>query len=123
MYIQLQSKLIKIFKIKNYSESSFESVDMWLKELKTKSSPDIKIFLIGNKLDLENQRKITKEKGEAIKNDYNLDLFVECSARDGRNTEYIFVQAAKLLYTDYIKYKIGNPLIGKKSGVVFVVNL
>ena len=89
---------------------------MWLKELKTKSSPDIKIFLIGNKLDLENQRKITKEKGEAIKNDYNLDLFVECSARDGRNTEYIFVQAAKLLYTDYIKYKIGNPLIGKKSG-------
>ena len=89
---------------------------MWLKELKTKSSPNIKIFLIGNKLDLENQRKITKEKGEAIKNDYNLDLFVECSARDGRNTEYIFVQAAKLLYTDYIKYKIGNPLIGKKSG-------
>ena len=43
-------------------------------------------------------------------------MFVECSARDGRNTEYIFVQAAKLLYTDYIKYKIGNPLIGKKSG-------
>ena len=61
-------------------------------------------------------KMITKEKGEAIKNDYNLDLFVECSARDGRNTEYIFVQAAKLLYTDYIKYKIGNPLIGKKSG-------
>ena len=89
---------------------------MWLKELKTKSSPDIKIFLIGNKLDLENQRKIKKEKGEAIKNDYNLDLFVECSARDGRNTEYIFVQAAKLLYNDYVKYKIGNPLIGRGKG-------
>ena len=49
--------------------------------------------------------------------DYNLDLFVESSAKSGLNTEYIFVEAAKLLYNDYIKYKIGNPLIGRgKNG-------
>jgi len=38
---------------------------------------------------------------------------MECSAKDGRNAENIFVQAAKLLYNDYIKYRIGNPLIGR----------
>jgi GTPase SAR1 family protein len=84
-----------------------------LKELKTNSSPDIKIFLIGNKLDLEENREVSIEQGKVIQSDYNLDLFIESSARDGRNTEYIFVEAAKLLYNDFIKYKIGNPLLGK----------
>ena len=84
-----------------------------MKELKTNSSPDIKIFLIGNKLDLEENREVSVEQGKVIQSDYNLDLFIESSARDGRNTEYIFVEAAKLLYNDFIKYKIGNPLLGK----------
>ncbi len=86
-----------------------------MKELKSNSSPDIKIFLIGNKLDLEDQRVIKTEQGKTVQSEYNLDLFVESSARDGQNTEYIFVEAAKLLYNDYIKYKIGNPLIGKNK--------
>ena len=55
--------------------------------------------------------------GEKLKNDYNLDLFVESSAKSGLNTEYIFVEAARVLYNDYVKYKIGNPLLGRaKSG-------
>jgi len=93
--------------------SSFESIDTWLKELKSNSSPDIKVFLIGNKIDLEKQRVISTEQGKNIQGDYNLDLFIESSAKDGKNTEYIFVQAAKLLFNDYNKYKIGNPLIGR----------
>ena len=93
--------------------SSFDSIDNWVKELKANSSPDIKVFLIGNKIDLEDQRVVSTEQGKMLQNDYNLDLFVESSAREGHNTEYIFAQAAKVLYDDYIKYKIGNPLIGK----------
>ena len=81
--------------------------------MKSYSSPDTKIFLIGNKLDLEDKRVVPIEKGNAIKTDFELDLFMECSAKDGRNAEYIFVQAAKLLYNDYIKYRIGNPQIGR----------
>ena len=93
--------------------SSFESIDTWLKELKSNSSPDIKVFLIGNKVDLEKQRVISTEQGKNLQGDYNLDLFIESSAKVGKNTEYIFVQAAKLLFNDYNKYKIGNPLIGR----------
>ena len=37
---------------------------MWLKELKTHANPDIKIFLIGNKIDLEDQRKVTTEEAK-----------------------------------------------------------
>ena len=73
--------------------------------------------MIGNKTDLNEQRVVSKMDGEKLKNDYNLDLFVESSAKSGLNTEYIFVEAARVLYNDYVKYKIGNPLLGRaKSG-------
>ena len=41
---------------------------------------------------------------------------METSAKSGFNTEKLFAEAAKLLYNDYIKYKIGNPLIGRGKG-------
>ena len=53
------------------------------------------------------------ENGEKLQSDYNLDLFLETSAKSGFNTELLFVKASKLLYNDYVKYKIGNPLIGR----------
>ena len=49
---------------------------MWLKDLKANSSPDVKIFLIGNKVDLEEERIISKEMAEKFKNDYDLDFFM-----------------------------------------------
>jgi len=35
------------------SPASFENIDIWLKELRTNSNTDVKVFLIGNKIDLE----------------------------------------------------------------------
>ena len=84
-----------------------------MKELKANSSPDTKIFLIGNKCDLNDERVVTIERGQKLQSDYNLDLFLETSAKSGINTELLFAKAAKLLYNDYVKYKIGNPLIGR----------
>ena len=92
------SLAIIVFSITDHA--SFDSIDQWLKELKSNSSPDIKIFLIGNKIDLESQRAVSYEQGQNLKNDYNLDYFVESSAKDGKNTEAIFVEAAKILYNE-----------------------
>ena len=39
------------------------------------------------------------------KNDFELDLFMETSAKTGFNTQKLFIEAAKLLYKDYSKYK------------------
>lgn len=62
---------------------------------------------------MKDERVISTESGKKIQTDYNLDLFAEASAKTGFNTEELFARAAELLYTDYIKYKIGNPTIGK----------
>ena len=40
---------------------------MWLKELKTHANPDIKVFLIGNKIDLADSRKVTPEEAKKFK--------------------------------------------------------
>ena len=116
-YSLFNCRVIKFFIILKYSEKSFDGIDLWLKELRSNSSPDTKIFLIGNKCDLNEERVISIEKGEQLHNDYNLDLFLETSAKSGINTELLFAKAAKLLYNDYVKYKIGNPLIGRTRGV------
>ena len=87
------------------SKTSFDSIEMWLKELRTHSNPDAKVFLIGNKVDLEKERVISKEEGEKFKENNKLNLFMEASAKSGLNAQNIFVQAAYALYQDYLKYK------------------
>ena len=87
------------------SKDSFEDIEMWLRELRTHSNPDAKVFLIGNKLDLENERKITKEQGETFAKNNKLNLFIESSAKTGFNSKKIFIKAAKMLYDEHLKYK------------------
>ena len=87
------------------SKESFENIEMWLRELRTNSNPDAKVFLIGNKIDLENERQITKEQGEQFAKDNKINGFMEASAKTGVNAQKIFIQAATTLYEDYIKYQ------------------
>ena len=90
------------------SKESFDNVEMWLRELRTHSNPDVKVFLIGNKSDLEAEREVTTEQGENFYKQNNLSLFMESSAKTGFNTQIIFVKAAEILYEDYNKYKDDN---------------
>ena len=80
--------------------------------MRQNSSPDVKVFLIGNKADLEDSRLINKEQGLQMQKDYDLDSFMETSAKTGLNAQELFVKAGKLLYQEYKKYK-KKP---KKSG-------
>ena len=40
-----------------------------------------------------------------FKNDFNMDMFLESSAKTGFNAKNIFIESAKVLYQDYLKYK------------------
>ena len=86
---------------KKYSIKSFNAIDVWLKELKQNSSPDVKIFLVGNKVDLEDDRVVTTKEAKDLVNDLEMDFYMETSAKTGFNAENIFIQAAKLLYKEY----------------------
>ena len=92
-----------VFAVNN--RESFDDIDMWLRELRTHSNPDVKIFLIGNKIDLEDERKITKGEAEEYAKNNNLNKYVETSAKTGINAQDTFIDVAYLLYEDYLKYK------------------
>ena len=76
-----------------------------MKELRTKSSPDIKIFLIGNKADLEDKRVVSYEQGEKKKEEYGFDLFLETSAKTGLNAQKLFFEAGKILEAEHTQLK------------------
>ena len=78
--------------------------------MKENSNPDIKIFLIGNKVDLEEEREISKEEAEKIKQEYDFDLFMEASAKSGFNTKEIFIEAAKYLQQIYKRAKVQDKV-------------
>lgn len=87
------------------SKESFEHLEYWMRELKNQTSVGSKIFLIGNKSDLEEKRQVSIEVAKKFKEDESLDLFMETSAKTGHNSQKIFVEAAKLLYKEYLFYR------------------
>ena len=88
-----------------FSKKTFNDIEMWLKELKTHANPDIKVFLIGNKIDLVDSRTVTTEEAKKFQTDYELNLYMETSAKTGVNAKEIFIEAARVLYKEYNQYK------------------
>ena len=93
------SLAILVYAIDN--QESFENLESWLDEIKAQTHPNLKIFLIGNKIDLEDNRVISKEKGEHFFSSNNLDYFIETSAKTGFNAKKVFIKAAEVLYNEH----------------------
>jgi len=100
------SLAVLVYAIDN--KESFNHTENWLNDLKSQANPDVRIFLVGNKADLEEERKVSKEEGEKYKEDQHLDLFMETSAKTGHNARNVLVEAAKILYKDYLKFDENN---------------
>ena len=64
------------------------------------------MIFIGNKIDLENDRKITQEEGKKLAEDYEVNLFMETSAKTGFNAQELFVKAAELLNKEFEQYQL-----------------
>jgi small GTP-binding protein len=103
------SLAIIVYSIDN--EESYINIEKWLNDIKTQSNPDVKIFLIGNKADLEDKRQVTKESGEKFYKDHKLSFFTETSAKTGFNVQNVFIEVAKELYKQHeeIKNRVSRP--------------
>ena len=81
---------------------SFNNVKIWINDLRANNS-DAPIVLLGNQSDDEENRAVTKEMGEKIKEEYNLEFFEEVSAKNGFDQKDNFVfKIAKILYYNII---------------------
>ena len=89
-------------------KASFDHIENWLKEIKYQSNPDIKIFLIGNKSDLNEQRKVTYEEAQKYCDNYEFSGFYEVSAKTGDKAEEIMIKASLLLFEEYKDYHFSD---------------
>jgi small GTP-binding protein len=93
------------------AKSSFDNVVKWISDINTYSDGTIIKILIGNKIDLENQRVISTQMGEALAKEHNI-LFFETSNKNNVNvTESIDGLAKQILVTKQIP-NVNTPLLG-----------
>jgi len=78
-------------------KSSFEHLKKWLERVKENSSKNIKIILIGNKIDLEDKREVTFQEGEEFAKKNEL-LFLETSAKNFININESFNKLTEEIY-------------------------
>ena len=82
------------------SHESFEALPIWIENY-YKNGPEQKnIILIGNKKDLEEDRKVSSQEAENFAETNNM-MYFETSAKDGENIDYVFNYAAEKLLEFY----------------------
>ena len=79
---------------------TFENVEKWLEDLKANGDENASVILIGNKNDLESERKITTEQGKE-KAEFFKMAFMETSALNGNNIENAFNQLISDVYKNH----------------------
>jgi Ras-related protein Rab-5C len=75
-------------------ELSLKGIDYWIHTLRENSDPSVRVFLVGNKADLESQRAVSAEMGRRRAEDISA-LFYEVSAKSGEGVDDLFLAIAK----------------------------
>lgn len=68
---------------------SFKAIDGWIESLRENAEPDIIMFLIGNKYDLDSQRAVETSQGQEKANEIGAS-FYEVSAKTGYQIDEMF---------------------------------
>ena len=75
---------------------TFTHVTKWLDDVRTNSSKNVTVILIGNKKDLEDKRQVSYEEGEAFAKENGL-MFLETSAKTAYNVVESFNLTAQCI--------------------------
>jgi small GTP-binding protein len=76
--------------------SSFDKMRTWRQELHQLLGNQVKIFVVGNKIDLANKREVTSDQGVDYANSIGCSHF-EVSAKTGEGLEFLFRCVAEAL--------------------------
>ena len=87
-FIKKANGIILLYDIGN--KNSFEAVDSWMESIKDNADKKIPIILVGNKCDINDEkRKVTFEEGEKKGKEFQIPFF-ETSCKDGINVKEVF---------------------------------
>ena len=99
-------------------KNSLNDIQNWVDECKKQASKTLLFVLVGNKSDLEVNRKVTYDEGKeyATKNNF---IFLETSALSGKNINEIFELSVKKIDENLSNgvYDLNNDGCGIKEGI------
>ena len=100
------------------SRTSFENVKSWLDDIQKQCPKTTFLVLVGNKIDLENERQIMYEEGDSFAKENNM-LYIETSAKTGQNIETLFLKSVEIINEKIENgyYDLSNPGCGIKKGL------
>uniref|UniRef100_A0A8B9M2P7 small monomeric GTPase n=1 Tax=Accipiter nisus TaxID=211598 RepID=A0A8B9M2P7_9AVES len=73
-------------------KETFDDLPKWMKMIDKYASEDAELLLVGNKLDCEVDREITRQQGEKFAQQITGMRFCEASAKDNFNVDEIFLK-------------------------------
>ncbi|KAJ3451806.1 ras and ef-hand domain-containing protein [Anaeramoeba flamelloides] len=101
-------------------EKSFENTSEWLKEVSNYADLNLKKILIGNKIDLESKRAVTKEQGQQFAKELGVDYY-ETSALERIGIQEVFRDLTKLMIKQKeIDQTNNKKQIGKKKNKIIL---
>ena len=100
------------------SIQTFENVKSWISQIRDEASANIVIYIVGNKIDIDEERKIKKEEGQKLADEFGFP-FTEASAKNGININETFEDIVEKI--DEIYSKKDTEKGEKKSNKIFVV--
>mmetsp|Transcript_66695 Transcript_66695/g.124579 ORF Transcript_66695/g.124579 Transcript_66695/m.124579 type:complete len:213 (-) Transcript_66695:288-926(-) len=92
-YLKKSAAAVIVYDVTN--KTSFDTVQSWLKEVRN-ASEDPLIFVVGNKMDLQEKRQVTTDEGLQVAKLVKAE-FAEVSAKTGDNVSVLFHKIAETL--------------------------
>ena len=109
-------------------KETFELIGSWIDDIRVNNKTNIGKILLGNKVDLEDEREVSKEEGEKLAQILECKYY-ETSAKTGQNVSDALDEIAKITYFQWKKSNenrnsvrlsshdsVGKESITKKSG-------
>ncbi|KAH0790204.1 small GTP-binding protein [Histomonas meleagridis] len=95
--------VLAVFSITDHK--SFESMSEWINGAQNLCETNVKILLVGNKVDLKSSRQVTLEEAQDLADSYSIK-YIESSAESNTNVTEAFELVAREVYKAYISNEI-----------------
>ena len=96
-------------------DENFNNIESWVNDLQSNNTDKtIHFVLIGTKIDLKGNRKVTEEAGKEFAKENGMK-FVEVSAKTGAGIKDLENILAKIIYEEFMKYKKEKEVEEKKK--------
>jgi len=110
-YYRQAMGIILVYDVTN--EKTFANISNWLRNIEDHAKEDVEKIIVGNKTDLDNQRRVSTAKGQKMAIEYGLKL-IETSAKEWR------IRTETMMIKTYLKL---HWMINKKSKILFSTEL